>query len=939
MSGDRGDTATAAVTAAATAAATATAMTAAADHRRPASSRAIIALAAIGGLVVLAFSVTGLPAVTKMTSYQWRELYVFSALVLAAWLRPLVFRRGGDHSESFCPDEGILVVLGLLVPASAALWSLAGGTVLSQLVKRRPPAKITFNLGQELISAGLALLVLHHYATPGQAPDARAMLGVGLAVGIYFVVNQGLVAAVVSTGEASHRGGLLDGLWGQVVVAVGGGLIGALTAVAVVEFPGALWLAVAVLVVFRMVVATGFNARSDQARVQALFDVAIEANRHLRPAATLESVLQSARDQLRSPDAKLTGVEPGPGEIGAPIDVGATRQWLVVSGRTGNQPYGRADRMLIDSIATIAKGALTNAELYRQVDYEKARLASITLNMGEGVCAVDAKGNLTFVNPAAAAMVQLPRLASYAGDSDGRAPRRAPDFLMGPALAAIRTGSVERDPDARFGGFDGETVPVAYTASAIRHNGSAVGAVVSFHDITERKKAEDTMAHHAFYDSLTGLANRRMLVERLEQALERSKVDRKVHALIFIDVDRFKAINDSLGHGTGDDLLVAIGARLKQAIRGRDLLARFGGDEFVILLEGVTGADEAVSAAHRICAAVEEPVVLSDGYEIVASLSVGIALTEPGRSADDVLRDADVAMYRAKGRGGSYELFDKERMGTRSSERLDLEAALRKGIERDELEVFYQPLVSVDDLRIIGAEALLRWRHPTEGLISPGRFIPVAEESGLILPLGRFVLENACGQVRAIRERCGVTLPINVNLSPRQFQHTGLLDDVATILIRSGIPSNLIVFELTETMVMDDLAGAREIMKKLDRLGVRLAIDDFGTGHSSLGYLKQFPVDKVKVDRIFVQGVGTDPVDAAIVRAVVDLADAMHITAVAEGVETKEQLAGLKLVGCHEAQGYYFAEPLPVDDFEALLEMRFGTGGLSDQVMAGVQAL
>jgi diguanylate cyclase (GGDEF)-like protein len=429
-----------------------------------------------------------------------------------------------------------------------------------------------------------------------------------------------------------------------------------------------------------------------------------------------------------------------------------------------------------------------------------------------------------------------------------------------------------------------------------------------------------------------------MLVERLEHALERSKLDRRVHALIFIDVDRFKAINDSLGHGTGDDLLVAIGARLKQAIRGRDLLARFGGDEFVILLEGVTGVDEAVSAAHRICAAVEEPVVLSDGYEIVASLSVGIALTEPGRSADDVLRDADVAMYRAKGRGGSYELFDKERMGTRSSERLDLEAALRKGIERDELEVFYQPLVSVNDLRIIGAEALLRWRHPTEGLISPGRFIPVAEESGLILPLGRFVLENACAQVGAIKERCGVTLPINVNLSPRQFQHTGLLDDVATILIRSGVPSNLIVFELTETMVMDDLAGAREIMKKLDRLGVRLAIDDFGTGHSSLGYLKQFPVDKVKVDRIFVQGVGTDPVDAAIVRAVVDLADAMQITAVAEGVETKEQLAGLKMVGCHEAQGYYFAKPLPVVEFEALLEMRFGTGGLGDQLIAGAQA-
>ena len=274
----------------------------------------------------------------------------------------------------------------------------------------------------------------------------------------------------------------------------------------------------------------------------------------------------------------------------------------------------------------------------------------------------------------------------------------APNFLMVPAYRAMRTGRPERDDDARFEGEDGRSIPVAYTASAVMHNGEAVGAVITFRDITERKAFEDTMTHHAFYDSLTGLANRRMLVERLEQAMQQSELDQKVHALIFIDVDRFKSINDSLGHGTGDDLLVAIGDRIRQAIHSRDLLARFGGDEFVVLVLDVSDVEEAVGTARRILACVEEPLVLPDGYEIVASVSLGVALTKPGQSADDILRDADVAMYKAKGRGGTYQVFDKAQMGSRSSERIDMESDLRKGIERGELEVHYQPLVSVGEL-------------------------------------------------------------------------------------------------------------------------------------------------------------------------------------------------------------------------------------------------
>jgi EAL domain-containing protein (putative c-di-GMP-specific phosphodiesterase class I) len=262
-------------------------------------------------------------------------------------------------------------------------------------------------------------------------------------------------------------------------------------------------------------------------------------------------------------------------------------------------------------------------------------------------------------------------------------------------------------------------------------------------------------------------------------------------------------------------------------------------------------------------------------------------------------------------------------MGTRSSERLQLEADLRKGLERHELEVYYQPFYSLDEEHIVGAEALVRWRHPASGLISPGKFIPIAEETGLILPLGRYVLDQACQQLCSMRDRLGVDLPISINLSPRQFQQSGLLAQVAGVLDATGLPSELLIFEITESMVMEDISSAREIMKKLNRLGVRLAIDDFGTGHSSLAYLKQFPVHEVKVDRAFVQGVAESPVDSAIVRAVIDLADAMGIPTVAEGVETKSQVVGLKMLGCQVAQGFCFWHPLHAAEFDQLLTRHF----------------
>jgi diguanylate cyclase (GGDEF)-like protein/PAS domain S-box-containing protein len=891
--------------------------------RIPRATGAVVAASVAGGVLTLLVAMWRQPGLARVDEGQWIVAAAMGALVLGGWTWPVVVYREAE-SEAFNMDEGFFVILALLVPPLVALGTLALATVMAQAARRRPLVKSAFNTGQVLIAAGLGISASRALAAPSASLSAVQVAAVLLGVTVYCVVNTLLVmAVVVSMGTAWRE--LTDDLSIQVTLAGAGALTGAVLALAIQAHLWVLALAVPGLIVQRRLISARFAALHDHTRMKGLYEVTLEANRGLRHQAVLHTILESVRRLLRSPEASLTTVPPGPGQLAAPMTVADQQLWLAAAGRRRDEPFDDADRGLLGALAAVGSGALSNAELYQQVRLERERLSSITLNIGEGVCAVGADGKLSFVNPAAADMIDLPSSGITIDSPMSDSALTAPDFLLVPASEAMRTSRTIREDDARFRGKNGSTIPVAYTASAVISDGKPSGAVIAFRDITERKVFEDELHHHAFYDSLTGLANRRLLVERLDHALQRSALDRKAHALIFVDVDRFKSINDSLGHVTGDEFLVAIGARMKSVVRSHDLLARFGGDEFVALLEDVAGPDVAITAARRICAVFEQPIVLRDGYEVVASVSVGIALSEPGKSADDILRDADVAMYdaKAKGGGGIYRVFDQAAMGTRSSERLRIEADLRRGLDRGELEVYYQPFYSLNEERIVGAEALVRWRHPTDGLMSPTRFIPMAEETGLILPLGRYVLDTACRQVRSIRDRLDVDLPISVNLSPRQFQESGLSSQAAAALDAVGLPSELLIFEITENVVMEDLSGAREVMRKLDRLGVRLAIDDFGTGHSSLAYLKQFPVQEVKVDRSFVQGIAESPVDSAIVRAVIDLANAMGISTVAEGVETKDQLARLRMLGCPVAQGFYFSHPLRAEEFDELLTRHF----------------
>ncbi|WP_334141201.1 PAS domain S-box protein [Rhabdothermincola sp.] len=472
---------------------------------------------------------------------------------------------------------------------------------------------------------------------------------------------------------------------------------------------------------------------------------------------------------------------------------------------------------------------------------------------------------------------------------------------------------------------DGTEVPhLAQLLVHRDHRGRAEYYSAVLRDISERKAFEHRLTHQATHDPLTGLPNRTLLLDRLTMALARARRHHRRLVVLFLDLDHFKVVNDSLGHGLGDQLLVAISERLQATVRPGDTIARFGGDEFVVLCEDLVDRKDAIAIAERLISALDGPFSTDDN-EVFVGVSIGLAFPEePTADPETLIRDADAAMYQAKQRGrGRWVVFDST-MRAHAIDRLDIESALRRALERRELRVFYQPVVCLASGTISGVEALVRWEHPERGMLSPGEFIGVAEETGLIVPIGAWVLEQACRQVQRWRaqtpslERLGVS----VNLSGRQLGHPEVVDEVATVLTSTGIDPALVEIEITESVLMDDVEMSHETLGRLKQLGVKLAVDDFGTGYSSLSYLRRFPVDLLKVDRSFVHGLGRDPGDSAIVTAIITLAHTLGLQAVAEGVETADQLAELRQLGCDRAQGFHIARPGPEAVIEQLL-----TGG------------
>ncbi|MBX9958975.1 MAG: EAL domain-containing protein [Burkholderiaceae bacterium] len=441
-------------------------------------------------------------------------------------------------------------------------------------------------------------------------------------------------------------------------------------------------------------------------------------------------------------------------------------------------------------------------------------------------------------------------------------------------------------------------------------------------DITERKLTAQRIEFLAYHDPLTGLPNRVLLEDRLEQAIAQAERSHHGLALVFMDLDNFKKINDSLGHATGDALLKEVAARLKRCVRDTDTISRQGGDEFVLVLGGLHGAEGSLPVLTKIMETLQEPFVC-EGNELSTSASMGVALYPQDGNCFDILRKkADMAMYRAKEAGrNTYRFFD-EAMDEEAVEHLLMRSGLRRAIERGEFVLHYQPQVDIASGRVVGVEALLRWEHPEFGLVQPGRFIPVAEESGLIVPIGAWVIEEACRQAMVWRRAGLPDLVMAVNLSAAQFRRSGIEDTVAQALQRSGLVPALLELELTESILLQDVEQVLATVQRLKQLGVQLAIDDFGTGYSSLSYLKRFDIDKLKIDQSFIRDLASDPDDAAIVRAIIQMAHSLGLRAIAEGVETAELLQQLRGFGCDEAQGYLYARPMPAAETERYLAQR-----------------
>jgi len=482
----------------------------------------------------------------------------------------------------------------------------------------------------------------------------------------------------------------------------------------------------------------------------------------------------------------------------------------------------------------------------------------------------------------------------------------------------VHTPGAEISGELRARHADGSWRTIETVLKNFLDDPAVEGVVVNYRDITTRKTLEEELRRQAFHDSLTGLANRALFADRLEHALARTRRFGHPVAVLFLDLDDFKTVNDSLGHGEGDALLIAVGKRLAGAMRAGDTIARMGGDEFAVLVEDPSDAAAPIAVAERLLAILELPFEIGS-KELFVHASVGVAVsTGQTKDGDELLRDADVSMYTAKNKGKNrVEVFEPS-MHAAAMARLALKGDLERALERGEFGLLYQPIMRLASREVVGVEALVRWHHPRRGMVGPAEFIPVAEETGLILPLGRWVLEEACRQAVAWDARLDQRLAMSVNVSGRQIHQPGFVEEVRGILAATGLQPARLTLELTESVLMQDVGATTVTLTALKALGVRLAIDDFGTGYSSLSYLRRFPIDELKIDRSFVATIEDGAEQSALVRSILKLGETMHLQTVAEGIEEAGQLAELQHLGAGFGQGYLFARPLEPDAVVAL---------------------
>lgn len=578
--------------------------------------------------------------------------------------------------------------------------------------------------------------------------------------------------------------------------------------------------------------------------------------------------------------------------------------------------------------------------LYKHKQEQKLKinaqwLETVLKSIGDGVIATDNQGCITFLNPAAEELTGWSLTEAVGKKSDEvfqviySSTRK---ILPSPVAEVIKSNQIFYLPeDILLIKKDGQEIYINDSVAPIVNyrgilplddtQGQLLGTVIIFRDATEQKLAAQSLHRKAFYDSLTNLPNRDWFMERLTDAVERVKRNPDyLFAVLFLDLDRFKTVNDSLGHPIGDRLLIAVAARLTKSVRSFDTVARLGGDEFAILLESLQHPHESCKVSQRILKELSKPFVI-DGNEILTSSSIGIVLSSTDdRQIDELIRDADIAMYRAKEKGrGCYEVFDTE-MRQQVMEHSQLENELRVAMAENQLVVYYQPIVSLPEHSITGFEALVRWLHPEKGLISPGKFIPIAEETGLIIKLDLWVLREACHQLKIWQEKnlYSSSLTISVNLSSKHFVQSDCVQKIKEILDTVNIEPGCLKLEITESILIENASLTAKILVELRALGIALSLDDFGTGYSSLSYLQQFPLDVLKIDRCFVRNLHQNTKNATIAIALIKIAHQLDLTVVAEGVETEEELAFLSQHSCDTVQGYFFSPPVTTIELEKL---------------------
>lgn len=552
-----------------------------------------------------------------------------------------------------------------------------------------------------------------------------------------------------------------------------------------------------------------------------------------------------------------------------------------------------------------------NRELERVVAelQQLSREHELILNSaGEGIFGLDLDGNITFCNLAGESML---------GYSQGELIGKSYNNIFKKYKLKSETSKLPYTAiDQQFFRKDGSSFPVEYVISPIIEGDTELGEVVTFKDITERKQMEKEISYLAFYDSLTDLPNRVLLNERLNQEIANAKKNNEKVAVLYLDLDRFKMVNDSLGHSYGDELLRHAAGRLSASIPNNAIISRQGGDEFTIILPNIKDEEDVLEVVSSIIDSFAEPFSLKDN-ELYIKTSIGISIfPENGDSVEVLIKNADTAMYKSKEITGNSYYFFKSGMDNRTLASMKLENALYKALEKDELVIYYQPQVNSKTRQIISAEALIRWNHHSEGMISPAEFIPIAEETGLIVPIGEWVLRESCKQLKKWHELGHDYMSVSVNLSVRQFEESNLFSTIKNILDEVGLPPQNLHLELTENQIIKNTEITLKTMGQLQALGVHIAIDDFGTGYSSLGYLRNFPISTLKIDKSFIQDITNDEDNAAITNTIISLAQNLKLDVIAEGVETKEQADFLAYKNCYLMQGYYFSKPLTVKDFE-----------------------